>query len=396
MYGSEKLPINLFSDIREAVQTHVYKVFDPRIVRKLASENKVANVCSVLFALFLRFLADEHATARKVAFPEAGVTVANPVVLGKPMKEGLLQMDDCKGNIPNNLRRTLFEDLYSGGNAPVYFRIANPSGKLSRPFFAIKTPKHDAWIEKERARFRPRQYIVDWPLLPTKAKRGDYKQRSELKEEDYDLYHELLQEELQALAFLTAIVLLDNEWRYLGHVYVWPTSSVSRSLSMERIRSSIGNLKCGWTNKISLKLLSAVQQYAESRGFEYIVVNSPIGPMPAILKSLGFLGKPRRLHVITTSQLKKALADQTPVELINPNKCDYPYKELDRLVEERKIFPNVEPELARLVLYRHPLYFANMEDPEKQEFADIWKTQINPADIFYPRYFGNEWQSQLQ
>lgn len=84
-----------------------------------------------------------------------------------------------------------------------------------------------------------------------------------------------------------AFVLLDDKNRYAGHVYGFPFKRGTEIFSMIGIRSSIRQMllrKCGMNiDMISSYLINSVKEYALSKGFKFIWVEKPIGPMPSIL-----------------------------------------------------------------------------------------------------------------
>ncbi|CAH6418611.1 Hypothetical protein POVN_LOCUS330 [uncultured virus] len=89
--------------------------------------------------------------------------------------------------------------------------------------------------------------------------------------------------------FNTAIVCVDAQYRYCGHVYAWATGTTVNTAMVLGIRSSFVNLVCRHVKDVSLKIFHGVALWAKTHQFEHIEVQSPFPVMRKILdKRMGF------------------------------------------------------------------------------------------------------------
>lgn len=111
----------------------------------------------------------------------------------------------------------------------------------------------------------------------------------------------------QSVDFSTALVLLDDEYRYMGHIYVWPADYYADTAEAIGIRTSLLNLACRLVPGIGRKLVLAVYDYAVLHGFHNIVILNPLGPMGEILKALGFVQQPNVYMAAKTEDVAKII-----------------------------------------------------------------------------------------
>lgn len=103
----------------------------------------------------------------------------------------------------------------------------------------------------------------------------------------------------------TAIVLLNNENVYYGHVYVWESSESSDTLMVIGIRTSVINYLSQEVRGVAQLLFSGVSTFAKFHNYTKIQVEAPIGPMSRILSQMGFEHVEKlKDMVINVSQLK--------------------------------------------------------------------------------------------
>lgn len=87
----------------------------------------------------------------------------------------------------------------------------------------------------------------------------------------------------------TAIVLLDNNGIYAGHIYAWPSNVFSNCMSAQGIRTSLYNPSRKTIKQVSEKLMNGLTQFALENGCNYLQIISPTPNMLKILLRLGFV-----------------------------------------------------------------------------------------------------------
>lgn len=343
LVANEALPSGIFPAIRQLIQEKGYAVFKPSLIENLA-KTFGADVCSVAYAVFARFLLDEHANAQLVA---AGLELeSHSEYMGSPMKTVMSEIKECEGKDRLVDWIDLLRDLYRDGNAHVF----DPSrGELAQSFLRLYRffPK-----KKEKVRKVP-------AALPQDQK----------EDQDQELYNKVLQRRFWAN--MTALILLDSSLRYLGHIYVWPSVEAPDVLNAERIRTSVANFKCKSVQGIAVLLLSGVQKYALDHGWKGILVKSPIGPMPRILWDVGFVNEGSQYYLANTKSLGKEIDLQLAkkgrtVEMLSLDKCGLGHDKVIQLIEEKKLFTDEPASIAKMIALRHPLYYGSTKDPSEE------------------------------
>lgn len=334
LVANEALPSGIFPAIRELIQEKGYAVFNPSLIQSLAKTFR-ADICSVAYALFARFVLDEHANAEVASGKELG-KVSGVKYVGSPMKTVMSEIKECKDKDRSMLWTDLFFDLYRSGNAHVF----DPSRQeLATSFLNIL----DFFPEKE-------EKLLD-------------------QDQDEERYNRVL--ERRFWANTTALILLDSTYRYLGHIYVWPSAEAPDVLCAQRIRTSVANVKCRSVQGIAPLILSGVQKYALDHGWKAILVKSPIGPMPKLLQSLGFAGVYTRPRFANTKILGETIDLELDkrgrtVEMLSLNNCDLGHEKVLKLIEEKMLFADEPASIARMLALRHPLYYGTIKDPSKE------------------------------
>lgn len=136
----------------------------------------------------------------------------------------------------------------------------------------------------------------------------------------YYTYQTVLNEDVsyqnnrQSYSNITAIILLNNDYGYLGHVYLFsPPNFFDNSISnlrlypqlyMQGIRTSLINYLLGKyssplaRHKISWYILQGAQDYARRKGYKSIRAWGPIGDMSTILNKYGWIREPMNTDMI--------------------------------------------------------------------------------------------------
>ena len=121
------------------------------------------------------------------------------------------------------------------------------------------------------------------------------------------------------ISMATAIVIVDSEYTYYGHVYVWPSESLDTA-DVIGIRTSLSNLVCRHLSNVAQKIFYGVALWCSKNGFVKINVISPLPVMQHILtKKLGFT----LLDRDAISELENALINLQRLEPIQPRYISY-------------------------------------------------------------------------
>jgi hypothetical protein len=108
-----------------------------------------------------------------------------------------------------------------------------------------------------------------------------------------------------------AIIALDFDYNYIGHIYAWPSSDNSNSLSLIGIRSSLDHLYCRSLpeqketkeegkqekkkkEKVSQALIIGALLFAKENGFSYLKIFNPLTIMRVILSKFDFFSDEMR------------------------------------------------------------------------------------------------------
>jgi hypothetical protein len=107
---------------------------------------------------------------------------------------------------------------------------------------------------------------------------------------------DILQQNERDKKYKQAVILLDNNKEYLGHIYIWSWLNMNNTyyndpfvLEFGGIRTSFRNLLCGGTGGVAPIFVNIIADWAERHGWKYLhVALDPIGPMPGYLIKCGF------------------------------------------------------------------------------------------------------------
>jgi hypothetical protein len=159
----------------------------------------------------------------------------------------------------------------------------------------------------------------------------------------------------------TAIVLLDSNGMYVGHIYTWPSSIFSKTMSVQGIRTSLYNLSCRAFGQVSEKLIQGVSEFAQSNGFNYLQIVAPTQNMVKILSKMGFVNlKPSESEELSSIEtdynilepqfdmFKKIDLSQTHVKTLQ-EKCRPNWSEF----QNTKYYQSINPSLREQ--YQHLL-----------------------------------------
>jgi len=264
-----KLPKELQDLAEKYAEEYGYKMFDPKNVAKTKLNG--AMLCTFLYAIFKKLLLIEHEAAKRIYNSrrpeEQRSTFENMSSLGEETVQvrsiiNKFSTCDVNGKVGKILNYNIVSDIYSHrDNSAVFggFSMGPHSG-----FTAEKEQEEEATAPK------------------TESKSLDEEFRRSKIHPEYDYI-------APGAKTIAAVVLLDHDYTYLGHIYVWPSDSFKATMDVIGIRASLINLACRDVRNIGQKLIAGVILYASTyNGFNMIRVRQPFDNVKPILRDLRF------------------------------------------------------------------------------------------------------------
>lgn len=118
-----------------------------------------------------------------------------------------------------------------------------------------------------------------------------------IHKEDYDLLYEREDAFLSGPSnYKQAVILLDNNKEYVGHIYFWSWLTANKEytgdpfmLEFGGIRTSLKNLLCGGVKSVAPAFINIIAKWGKEYGWKSMhVFASPVGAMPFLLDKCGF------------------------------------------------------------------------------------------------------------
>ncbi|CAH6418614.1 Hypothetical protein POVN_LOCUS333 [uncultured virus] len=182
----------------------------------------------------------------------------------------------------------------------------------------------------------------------------------------------------------TAIVVLDAQYRYCGHVYVWPSETRRGTAEVIGIRSSLLNQVCQYLPAVATKIFYGVTLWAHLHNFTRIEVMSPLAVMRSILiKQLHFTSVPSEFGEETEAYIEHANLQAETYSLfkVYAGAADYDYTEYGTPLFE------LTATLLDTAEYKHDLaMLATSMQLTPTELGSVFSFVVtySPASLFAP------------
>lgn len=151
----------------------------------------------------------------------------------------------------------------------------------------------------------------------------------------------------------TAVIVLDNNFKYLGHVYVWPSRSYFKTLDMIGIRTSVLNLACREVRNVSHKIIASCLLFCLQypANFKYLRIENPLPVMEGIAARLGFVNASRwsSMFILPEKLLGKL---NPPTSAVNYD-CIIPFGNT-HIQSENDKYSKEDFQMLQLISQRYP------------------------------------------